>query len=82
MTLSGCINAPCFTWDCYHKYQRTSLLQFYSTPLFMALYKCVTPMQEYVILSSDEPYRSVFLASNIFYPLSLYQHNVADAACG
>ena len=48
----------------------------------MDLYKGVPPMQESVILSSVEPDWSVFPASNIWEPLSLYQNNAADADSG
>ena len=48
----------------------------------MALYKGVTTMYESILLASAEPDRSVFLASNPWYPLSLYQDNVANADSG
>ena len=48
----------------------------------MDLYKCVPPMQESVILARAELGKSVFLAPNLWYPLSLYQQNFADAGSG
>ena len=48
----------------------------------MDFYKGVPFMQEYIILSSSEPDWSVFLASNIRDPISLYWNNVTNTYSG
>ena len=73
---------PVFTCDWCRKWQRMSFLHFLFPTLLIPLYKVVPTMKESVILASAKHGRSVFLASNPWEHISLYQHNVANADSG